>query len=887
MKINLLRLSYFFFASAFFNNHLFAQSKFILRGNVLGIKDSVPLKNCAITLKNNNFPSQYSFTDSNGFFKLVCEDTNAVSIDVSLISHAKFTEKIYFKPHQPVIDLKIFLQKTMTVLEEITIKNIATGYRIDGDTTTYDANKFYQPSTRKVEDLLKNIDGFKVNGSGKIFYKGKAVKAVMLNDEDLADNQYELITQNLSAAFIDSIKVLENYNANKILGSVNKSGEVALNLILKKNIPGKLSGTLSLALSMKERNETDINLIYIKPKLKLLFLANGNRTGKISSNIDPNSFAKENFDEAFLSNGAVKSSQIGKPDMAETYTIDNNDLYASTIIQGKLSKSTSIKTRLSFYHSQQNQFEQNQTAINIANEFEWSLQTSRNKIGRSKSQFLTSKLENGNLRRTHSFECSFIRQNINDDFNDISTGSLMDDYVEIFKANNSSLSAAYQFVLKTGLKSAFTVTSKLVGDKNRIKPEYKTGRFGGFFNTTANLYSAVVSVESMIQKTEVAYYHMSNGWSKKYAIMQQMTTLQADNDILVPISINTPLLKKSIFENTKSTNQRIFSWLAHCLLTKKIDKSYNISLNVNAGLGNQRAIDTSIFSLIYKTKLSISFGKKTFPGLSFSAEMARMFPTVRHFLFDSLINGDYSLSRISNILNPENFTEFTGSYAWAKGANRKSIFVNTSYKIEGLTYLPAFTLSPGVTQMKYIPVKNNRSFSILAGGTRFSYLLSSVLSLSFQFLSNSFFQPINQLLVKTKMNSINASASIASNFKFPLNYSLVYTLNRQLTKQLNNSELIKNSFTSHQFNLKCRLQFSKKYYFGVDLNNFVWPKSTFIAMDIYSTYQINKKIQFDIRIHNLLDKKNYTELVLTPTEESTRRYQTVGRYAFVRCNYSF
>jgi len=125
-------------------------------------------------------------------------------------------------------------------MPDIIIKS-EPGITIKKDTTEYLAKNFKTNETRKVEDLLKNINGFSITPDGKISYNGKIISALLINGDDLVQDQYTLLSKNLSADIVDKIQVIENYNKNRLVGSISKSGEIAINLKLDKKINGKLS----------------------------------------------------------------------------------------------------------------------------------------------------------------------------------------------------------------------------------------------------------------------------------------------------------------------------------------------------------------------------------------------------------------------------------------------------------------------------------------------------------------------------------------------------------------------------------------------------------------------------------------------------------------------
>lgn len=160
--------------------------------------------------------------------------------------------------------------------------NVVTNFEqgLNKDTLTFDVEAIKSIQTRKVSDLLSNIRGFTIEPDGRILFKGREVEALLINDDDVAQNEYGLLTKNLDAAIVSKIHVYDNYHKNRLMGKASKSGKLAVNLELKSNIEGKLSGSVMVGVGTKERYEVDGNLIWLKGKLKVIELMNFNNTSQ-------------------------------------------------------------------------------------------------------------------------------------------------------------------------------------------------------------------------------------------------------------------------------------------------------------------------------------------------------------------------------------------------------------------------------------------------------------------------------------------------------------------------------------------------------------------------------------------------------------------------------
>jgi hypothetical protein len=141
---------------------------------------------------------------------------------------------------------------------------------IRSDTIQFNAGSFRTPETRKLEDLLKNIRGFSVDAQGRLSFNGKSVEKVLIDGDDLAGKGYRLITRNLSAAVVDQIQVIDNYNDNRLLRDVEKRDKVGINLKISSGFRNKMSGNLSAGVAREKRYLADGSIMFIGKPIKLL-----------------------------------------------------------------------------------------------------------------------------------------------------------------------------------------------------------------------------------------------------------------------------------------------------------------------------------------------------------------------------------------------------------------------------------------------------------------------------------------------------------------------------------------------------------------------------------------------------------------------------------------
>ena len=164
-------------------------------------------------------------------------------------------------------------------LPGIVIKRNQPMAKASGDTLKFDAARYLKPEAFRLEDLVKNIPGFRVDDNGRIYFNGKEISRIMIDGDDLTGEQYKLLSKNLKALMVDSLQVIQGHEKNRLLRTFGNQDAIALNLVIKKSWIGKSSGNLMIGRGIGQRGEADAELIRLAKKAKQLCFFNTNNTG--------------------------------------------------------------------------------------------------------------------------------------------------------------------------------------------------------------------------------------------------------------------------------------------------------------------------------------------------------------------------------------------------------------------------------------------------------------------------------------------------------------------------------------------------------------------------------------------------------------------------------
>lgn len=120
---------------------------------------------------------------------------------------------------------------------------------IKGDTTEYDAASFKMQPNAKVEDLLKQLPGIKVDKDGKITAQGQTVNKVLVDGEDFFGDDPTLVTKNIRSDMVDKVQLYDKQSDQAVFtgvddGQKTKTINIQLKEDSKKGYFGKLEGAL-------------------------------------------------------------------------------------------------------------------------------------------------------------------------------------------------------------------------------------------------------------------------------------------------------------------------------------------------------------------------------------------------------------------------------------------------------------------------------------------------------------------------------------------------------------------------------------------------------------------------------------------------------------------
>ncbi|WP_121965869.1 TonB-dependent receptor [Myroides sp. N17-2] len=218
------------------------QAQVVIKGKVSN-EHKAGVANVIVSVLNleTNAVIAYEMSDDKGAFHIPVKTTlTQLKIKASAVNYSVFEKTIENKSQ----DVQVQLVDEFTELQEIFVK--ASAITQHNDTLVFDLSKFAGKNDRVLEDVIKKMPGMEVKSSGEIEYQGKPLNKFYVEGKDLMQGSYGAITKALPNLHVSKLEVIENHQPIKMLEGVVPSESPAINIRLKNKI--SLSGSAKIGI---------------------------------------------------------------------------------------------------------------------------------------------------------------------------------------------------------------------------------------------------------------------------------------------------------------------------------------------------------------------------------------------------------------------------------------------------------------------------------------------------------------------------------------------------------------------------------------------------------------------------------------------------------------
>ncbi|MBX2954205.1 MAG: TonB-dependent receptor [Leadbetterella sp.] len=250
-----------------------------IRGSLVDTTGA-PLEYATLFLLNPSDSTMLTFgrTDAVGKFEFKGVKKADVVLQATFVGYLPYKQLIKFDPSVLSRDLGTVKMKPIDQeLYEVVIKTAKAPMSFKGDTVEYDASKFKVPPGSTVEDLLRRLPGFQVDGDGNIKAQGENITKVLVGGKRFFGSDPKAATKNLPSEAISKVQVFNDASEqSKVTGVSDGKTEKTLNLELKDEFKKGAFGKFTAGAGTEERVLAKGNYNRFDDKNQLSIIGFGN-----------------------------------------------------------------------------------------------------------------------------------------------------------------------------------------------------------------------------------------------------------------------------------------------------------------------------------------------------------------------------------------------------------------------------------------------------------------------------------------------------------------------------------------------------------------------------------------------------------------------------------
>lgn len=462
-------------------------------GDVMG-PDGQPLPFATVVMKDSSGarPLAYALTDREGRYVLRIPATAPRIIRIVAehmqMQGAECLLPLEGGPHASYA-ASLRMVAAQRTLQEVVVKAAPPSIVQKGDTIVYRAAAFADAETRKVEDLLRRMPGFQVSSDGRIHFNGREVDRILIDGDDLTERNYRLLSRSLQAGIVDKVEVLSDYHPDRLLGQVERSERVGINLRTDMRFRNRPTWELAPGIGTSGRSRTDGQFAWLSERGKALAFLDVNRTaGKPGIGLQASLEDESGQEQGGMGIPSlpIRNGRISTPSLESPYVRDNRDASAVQVMAARLGSHARLRLVAAAGRSQR------QAGSRETNEFltpdagGWSLEEERGfrEILTERSARIVLTHDKGG-RHVGNGSIAFDRLSGVTTFRDRVEGAFHDSMMEQLGNGSGSL------------KAHVSETFQLPGSKVlRLRYGYERSRISQDFDITSGRWNAALGLAS-------------------------------------------------------------------------------------------------------------------------------------------------------------------------------------------------------------------------------------------------------------------------------------------------------------------------------------------------------------------------------------------------------
>lgn len=839
---------------------VFIFSQFKITGKILNSKHS-PIENVIVqVLDKNGNTLAYGNSDEDGKFSFQINEGTPYSVELNKMGYEKIKKEITVDNNQKSIVLEEIFSEKMNQIEEVKIIGQSTAVKQEGDTITYKTKYFTTGAERNLKDVLNKIPGFDVGGDGQIRVNGKKVDNLLVDGKEFFGDNHQLATENLGADMIDDIRVINHYSDYSKVKDLEPSDKTALNIGIKKEFKGRITGNATLVSAYEGRYKLGANLFKFSKAANISFIGNSN---SINDEVIT-------FDQYFKMIIASKNDFVSRRNSGSDFQIPSTLLsddkmtkkynnFGALNITSYLSK----KTKLNIY-SIFNNVNQNKNILNNTLFFDQNLNYSTAENIKTKENLFFNRTranidylvsDNSLLTYSLAFDPYSANKNIQIDQ---TFGTIENNIYE--KINDKPYTLSQQLSYTSKLSPTRLLALYIFNDINHQKNSFQIDNFPNILN----LDSPLLQYKKYNQKT-YGFLGTYTFKPKKLIYYIGLGYSSAQENFLSSI-------ENSLYSNTNGFNRNF----------------YNVDFNIykrkgffQFSLQNTLLYYSSLNKFLYLPKASVKFQLDKMSELNFLYEAKNDFISSNQVFIQPILE-DYNRLLKDNILsvglpirshNLSAYLRYLNLYSGTQLSLNFNFIKNEKSIITASQLLPQYVaisqvLNLNSTQTWYTSINFEKKLNFIKNKIKLngSYSRSNTLNI------------VDQVENPITSENIFIKASLMSVFKKEFfNYELGFSKQTSISNYTSLNRKVTNDrtevFVDFEGSINKVLKYNLRNHYNIYTSE---QKQCFLKTDFEISYDYSKKWEYSVVGNDILNF-NKTQVVLSTLQNVTLQTSIIQR----------
>lgn len=260
-------------------------------GQITDAQDHQPIPGAmvAVYIYNTQKIIGYGQSNEQGQYRIkLTQPAGALTLKARHISYRDYSRDIALGEDVPVeIPLSFTLQPKTQELKEVEIVAKPSPILVKKDTIIYQVEHWAHASDQSLEDVLKKIPGFKLQGSS-ITVNGEQIQKVLIDGQQVHDLGSAMLTRTITPDMVKSVEVRFDEQDKKLKGLLDQNKMAVLDIKLKEGVSKRFFGKAALTAGYRDTPQPGgyLNAFSLGQRAAVQLLAESDRFGMNTFKMD-------------------------------------------------------------------------------------------------------------------------------------------------------------------------------------------------------------------------------------------------------------------------------------------------------------------------------------------------------------------------------------------------------------------------------------------------------------------------------------------------------------------------------------------------------------------------------------------------------------------------